>query len=228
MVDARLAAWRGRGAARFDALRFGFVEALARRTAAHSGAAARAVLEARLMAALQAYAEHFDAAEAEAARLLTEATARFPAAGEALRQCHAAGDFAALRRQVAALQTAAAPGPWAELGRAFGLDGTAAGLAKGGANGLPETQPAGPAGPELKATTRFRKTWARLGAEKRLRESLAQAPSNAGPLNSHGLVLRSLQRMHAVSPDYLSRWVAQVDALLWIEQAARAVGRDRS
>ena len=229
MVEARLAAWRGRGAARFDALRFGFVEALARRTAAHSGAAAaHAVLEARLMAALQAYAEHFDAAEAEATRLLTEATARFPAAGEALRQCYAAGDFGALRRQVAALQLAAAPGPWADGGRAFGLDGAAAGLAKGSANGLPETQPAGPAGLELKAATRFRKTWARLGAEKRLRESLAQAPGNAGPLNSHGLVLRALQRMQAVSPDYLSRWVAQVDALLWIEQAARAVGRDRS
>lgn len=226
MVEARLAAWRGRGAARFDALRFGFVEALARRTAAHSGAATRAVLEARLMAALQAYGEHFDAAEAEATRLLTEATARFPAAGEALRQCHAAGDFGALRRQVAALQLAAAPRPWAELERAFGLDGAAAGLAKGSAKGLPETQPAGPAGPELKAATRFRKTWARLGAEKRLRESLAQAPGNAGPLNSHGLVLRSLQRMHAISPDYLSRWVAQVDALLWIEQAARAVGPD--
>ena len=228
MVEARLAAWRGRGAARFDALRFGFVEALARRTAAHQGtAAARAVLEARLMAALQAYAEHFDAAEAEATRWLTEATARFPAAGEGLRQCHAAGDFGALRRQVAALQIAAAPGPWGAGGRAFGLDGATAGLA-GSANGPPETQPAGPAGPELKAATRFRKTWARLGAEKRLRESLAQAPGNAGPLNSHGLVLRALQRMHAVSPDYLSRWVAQVDALLWIEQAARAVGRDRS
>lgn len=208
MVEARLAAWRERGALQWDALRFGFVEALARRTAAHSGAARR-VLDAKLMAALQAYGQHFTAAEAEAGRLLTEAIAQFPAATDSLRQCHASGDIGALRRQVDTLQSAASRGPLAELGRALVADGA----------------PDDPARPELKAATRFRKTWSRLGVERRLSESLAQAPGHAGPLNSHGLVLRSLQLMHGISPDYLSRFVAHVDALLWIEQAGGGSGR---
>ena len=208
MVEARLAAWRERGALQWDALRFGFVEALARRTAAHSGAARR-VLDAKLMAALQAYGQHFTAAEAEAGRLLTEAIAQFPAATDSLRQCHASGDIGALRRQVDTLQSAASRGPLAELGRALVADGP----------------PDDPARPELKAATRFRKTWSRLGVERRLSESLAQAPGHAGPLNSHGLVLRSLQLMHGISPDYLSRFVAHVDALLWIEQAGGGSGR---
>ena len=216
MVEARLAAWRERGALQWDALRFGFIEALARRTAAHSGAARR-VLDAKLMAALQAYGQHFTAAEAEAGRLLTEAIAQFPAATDSLRQCHASGDIGALRRQVDTLQSAASRGPLAELGRALVADG----LAGGSAGGPPD----GPAGPELKAATRFRKTWSRLGVERRLSESLAQAPGHAGPLNSHGLVLRSLQLMHGISPDYLSRFVAHVDALLWIEQAGGGSGR---
>ena len=207
MVEARLAAWRERGALQWDALRFGFVEALARRTAAHGGAARR-VLDAKLMAALQAYGQHFTAAEAEAGRLLTEAIAQFPAATDSLRQCHASGDIGALRRQVDTLQSAASRGPLAELGRALVADGA----------------PDDPARPELKAATRFRKTWSRLGVERRLSESLAQAPGHAGPLNSHGLVLRSLQLMHGISPDYLSRFVAHVDALLWIEQAGGGSG----
>jgi hypothetical protein len=35
--------------------------------------------------------------------------------------------------------------------------------------------------------------------------------SNAGPINSHMLVLRSLAMMQAISPDYLSRMISYVD-----------------
>ena len=235
MVEARLATWRGRGAARWDAARFGFVEALARRTAACSGAA-RSVLDAKLAVALQAYSQHFVATEADASSLLTEATAHFPAAADSLRQCHAAGDPGALRRQVADLQSAARCGLLAGLGRKPGVDDAA----DGRASGLPVIAQHALAGPELKGATLFRKTWARLGVERRLRESLSQAPGHAGPLNSHGLVLRALQQMHQISPDYLSRFVDHVDALLWLERAStrpasaggrspasRALARDR-
>ena len=51
MADAEIAALRARGAADADPLRFRYVEALARRAAAHEGAA-RAVLDAKLAAAL--------------------------------------------------------------------------------------------------------------------------------------------------------------------------------
>jgi hypothetical protein len=81
--------------------------------------------------------------------------------------------------------------------------------------------PGGPQ-PELKALTQFRQTWTRLKADQRLTQSLAKVPANAGPLNSHHLVHRTLKLMRELSPDYLHRFMAHVDALLWLEQAATA------
>jgi len=72
---------------------------------------------------------------------------------------------------------------------------------------------------ELKSLRYFRSTWSRLSAEQQLAQALAQAPENAGPLNSHLLVLRALQLMQDVSPDYLQRFMSYVDTLLWLEQA---------
>ncbi|MFT3718264.1 DUF2894 domain-containing protein [Pseudorhodoferax sp.] len=65
----------------------------------------------------------------------------------------------------------------------------------------------------------FRSTWARLDAEARLARSLADAPENPGPLNSRHLVQQALQLMRAEAPDYLRHFMAQVDALMWLEQA---------
>jgi hypothetical protein len=71
---------------------------------------------------------------------------------------------------------------------------------------------------ELKTLTHFRSTWSRLSAERRLTQSLATVPLNAGPLNSHHLVHRSLQLMRELSPEYLNHFVSYVDALLSLEQ----------
>jgi hypothetical protein len=81
------------------------------------------------------------------------------------------------------------------------------------------TAPAFPAG-ELKALDEVRNTWARLDAEQRLEQALAQVPANAGPLNSYQLVLRTLILMRDVSPEYLQRFMTHVDALLWLERTA--------
>lgn len=64
----------------------------------------------------------------------------------------------------------------------------------------------------------FRSLWSRLSANRRLTQSLAKVPENAGPLNSHQLVHRSLRLMRELSPDYLHRFVAYVDGLMWLEQ----------
>jgi hypothetical protein len=79
---------------------------------------------------------------------------------------------------------------------------------------------------ELKTLTHFRSTWSRLSAERRLTQSLATVPQNAGPLNSHHLVHRSLRLMRDLSPEYLNRFVSYVDALLSLEQlhGATALG----
>ena len=73
--------------------------------------------------------------------------------------------------------------------------------------------------PDLKAVTYFRSTWSKLSADRRLTQSLAKVPDNAGPLNSHHLVHRALILMRELSPEYLNRFMSYVDSLLWIDQA---------
>jgi hypothetical protein len=68
----------------------------------------------------------------------------------------------------------------------------------------------------------LRTTWSRLSAERRLTQSLATVPGNAGPLNSHHLAHRALTVMREISPGYMSRFVSYVDALLWLDQANSA------
>ncbi len=85
---------------------------------------------------------------------------------------------------------------------------------------LPKNAPASMgARPELKSIRYFRDTWSKLSVDKQLSQALAQGPENAGPLNSHQLVLRSLSVMRDISPDYLNRFMSYVDALLWLDQA---------
>ena len=71
---------------------------------------------------------------------------------------------------------------------------------------------------ELETLPFFRRTWSRLSADQRLAQSLAALPENAGPLNSHHLVHRSLTLMRELSPGYFDHFVAHVDALLSLQQ----------
>ena len=75
---------------------------------------------------------------------------------------------------------------------------------------------------ELKSVRQARNTWSRLSADQRLAQSLATLPGNAGPLNSHHLVHRSLSLMRELSPEYLERFVGYIDALQWLEQSTEA------
>jgi hypothetical protein len=77
----------------------------------------------------------------------------------------------------------------------------------------------GHAGPALGY---FRNTWSRLSADRRLTQSRAKLPRNAGPLHSHHLVHRSLLFMREVSPGYLHRFMSHVDALLGLDQMEAA------
>ncbi len=77
----------------------------------------------------------------------------------------------------------------------------------------------GDAGGALQELDYFRATWTRLGVERKLSRALAQAPANAGPLNSHFLVLQAVKQMRAISPGYLEHFLTWTDTLLWLEQA---------
>lgn len=78
-----------------------------------------------------------------------------------------------------------------------------------------------PAG-ELKSAAYFRDTWLSISVNQQVTQALAQAPENAGPLNSHILVLQSLELMREIAPEYLKRFMAHSEALLWLEQAESA------
>lgn len=78
---------------------------------------------------------------------------------------------------------------------------------------------------ELRALRQFRSTWARLSLDRQLSRSVASVPVNPGPLNSQLLVLRTLQAMQEISPEYLARFMGQVEALMYIEGAAAAPAR---
>lgn len=73
--------------------------------------------------------------------------------------------------------------------------------------------------PELKSVAWFHETWSRLSTEQQLTQTLAQAPENAGPMNSQHLVLRSLQVMRDIAPDYLQSFMSYIDTLIWLEHA---------
>ncbi|HEY3355693.1 MAG TPA: DUF2894 domain-containing protein [Polyangia bacterium] len=98
-----------------------------------------------------------------------------------------------------------------------------------GATGGPAAAAGATGGPtgELRSVRCFRRTWSRLSVDQQLSHALAHAPENAGPLNSHALVLRSLRQMRAVSPDYLEQLLSYVEALRWLDEAERGRGPER-
>lgn len=73
--------------------------------------------------------------------------------------------------------------------------------------------------PELKSVRHFRNTWSKLSADRQVAKALGQGPRNAGPINSHRLVLESLALMREIAPDYLNRFMCYADALLCLDQS---------
>lgn len=82
--------------------------------------------------------------------------------------------------------------------------------------------------PEMKSVRRFRETWSRISAVDQVDKAIVRGPENAGPLNSHMLVLRSLGLMREISPDYLRRFLGQVETLLWLEGAGQVAPKPRA
>ena len=73
---------------------------------------------------------------------------------------------------------------------------------------------------DLRSAQAFRETWARICAEDEVVQAVQRGPENPGPLNSHMLVLRTLRLMSELSPDYLRRFMAHTETLLWLDEAS--------
>jgi hypothetical protein len=73
--------------------------------------------------------------------------------------------------------------------------------------------------PESPRIELFRQQLSKLSVQKQVTHAMAQAPQNAGPINSHMLVLRSLGLMRDASPDYINRFMTYLDSLLCLDEA---------
>lgn len=211
-ASAALAALRLAGAAQFDPVSFCYMEVLARRAATHRAPVKR-LLEHKLAHTLVAFRERFEHAQNDARDTINTITPQYPHAANDLQRLFSAGDFRGVGTFIAKLKKGT---PHASLGN----------LVVYRAQHAPKPVDTGVDGrfnadtgarPELKATQYFRNTWSKLSVDKRVAQALAQAPKNAGPINSHRLVLRSLALMRDLSPDYLNRFTSYVDTLLSLD-----------
>lgn len=71
----------------------------------------------------------------------------------------------------------------------------------------------------------FRAELGKLRTHKQVNHALAQAPLNAGPLNSHMLVLKSMGLMREASPDYVQHLVMYVETLQRLATAGEVKAR---
>lgn len=203
-LAASLDALRQAGAAERDPVRLAYIEALSRRATAQP-AAIRQKLHARLAVLTDELTSRIAACQGSA-------TTRAPETPTP----HLADLLAHIGQHIHDLPSASQPLP---------------GLATANRKNRPKSNkaPIGATapGPELKAISMFRDAWSKLSTEQQLTQTLAQAPENAGPMNSQHLVLRSLQLMRDMAPDYLQGFMSHIDTLIWLEQAdpARAASR---
>lgn len=73
---------------------------------------------------------------------------------------------------------------------------------------------------EMKSVQQFKQAWGRMQVQDQVGHALTQGPANAGPLNSHQLVLRTLGLMQDLSPDYLHHFMGHLDTLLRLDSLA--------
>lgn len=217
-AEVKIALLRAAGAAQFDPNRLHHLSILANRSRLYP-ANVKDLLEAKLNLAVVAFENRFADAQAAARAALSRST-RVSAAGDStLEQLFASGDFKGLHR-ILDQQSVELPGLTLEL-----LTGMLAQPVSGKDNPprqsavqLPADDPA-----ELKTLRHSRSSWSRLSTDNLLARALAQAPKNAGPINSHMLVLRSLSLMHESAPAYLNCFLSYTDTLLRLDQTGQAL-----
>lgn len=79
---------------------------------------------------------------------------------------------------------------------------------------------------ELASARRFREAWDSGRTLDEVERALARKPAQAGPLNSHMLVLQSLAMMRSLSTGYLRHFLVHVETLQWLEQLAAGEARE--
>jgi hypothetical protein len=214
------ASLRNEGAQHLDPARFHYLEVLSQRMDTAPGEVRR-ILERKFKVALADYGERFRQAQKAASDELASLSARHPDLARQMHRLFEQGDYGGMRRlgtQTAFNQPGA---PLAQLNQYIQdakRDSTAHHPGRDPGSSLVSDRAASS---EMASVRRFRQTWARMAAENQVDQAVVRGPLNAGPLNSHMLVLRSLALMRKLSPDYLQRFLSHADTLLWLEQASQ-------
>ena len=200
------------GADQFDPVRLHYLQVLANRANDHQNLAKR-LLDAKLAQALLVFKAKFEQAQGDCRDVVAQTVLHYPQAAGDLQRLLTTGDFKAVRRLVDTLKSHANCVTLGDLTRA---------IARQSSNKV-DSHSVVTTGlrMELQTTQYFRETWSKLNVGKRVTQALNQAPQNAGPINSHRLVLRSLATMRDISPDYLSRFTSYVDTLLSLDQCGK-------
>lgn len=163
-------------------------------------------------------------------RYLEVLAARLPAQTPAVQQVLAGrlqaamADYAA-RARAAASRPQAATAPAGAPSALEALNGDLAARARADADADAVLLDGGASVSDMKSVRRFGEVWSKISAEQQVAQAITRGPENAGPLNAHRLVLRSLALMRSLSPDYLRHFLSQMDTLLWLEQAAAKPAR---
>ena len=75
---------------------------------------------------------------------------------------------------------------------------------------------------DLPSVRRFREAFARTQASVHVGRALQRHPANAGPLNSHALVLQAFELLQDLSPDCLHRLLETLDTLELLDRPVAA------
>lgn len=215
--QAALERLRAGGAAQADPGRLRALEALARRLQ-EQPEPVRRLLEDRLQAGVADLSERLAQRQQAAQSEAEQALARHPAIAAALRRLQALGDLRGIRRLAAAAERQGLRSPLAQLNEAIRQQRAE----RAGAT-LPGDAPEQD---ELASVRRFREAWNRNRTLTQVEQAAARKPAQAGPLNSHVLVLQSLHLMRELSPAYLRHFLAHVESLQWLDEARQQVPRD--
>lgn len=219
-LNALIVSLRKAGADRFDPVRLHYIDVLARRAMAHQGSVRR-MLDAKLAQALAAFRERFEQAQCDARETLARSVQQYPDAQSDLQRLVVEGDFNGLRQFVTTLKTREQCASLSALVHRLEHHSPETASTRGGTDTAVHVAAAPGARSELKTIRKFRNTWSKLSADKQVAQALEQAPANAGPINSHMLVLRSLALMRDISPDYLNRFMSYADTLLCLDQGEK-------
>jgi hypothetical protein len=196
------------GADRFDPIGLHYLEVLATRTKNQNNRVKR-ILEEKLKHALDGFGLRFQQAQRDANDAISLAASNYPHAAADLQQLLQAGDLKGVRQLTATLTRSGQRESLSSLNLYIEQHSTEYAGRPSQGNVVSRA--------ELKSVRQFRNTWSKLSANKQVTQALVQAPKNAGPINSHMLVLRSLALMRDISPDYLNRFVSYVDTLLGLD-----------